>query len=99
MKTMKKYIFLTLALAVCLTGCKKEPEYGDAVYMTGTLTTPTIQFNIEGEQSIGLTVSSSTKAVNPVKVQIAACWRPTTTRWAAAMSSLRKAATRSKVVT
>lgn len=68
---MKKYILLTLALAVCLTGCKKEPKYGDAVYMTGTLTTPTIQFNIEGEQSIGLTVSSSAKAVNPVKVQIA----------------------------
>ena len=56
---MKKYILLTLALAACLAGCKKEPDYGDAVFMTGTLTTPTIQFNIEGEQSIGLTVSSS----------------------------------------
>jgi hypothetical protein len=71
MKTMKKYILLTLALAACLAGCKKEPEYGDAVFMTGTLTTPTIQFNIEGEQSIGLTVSSSAKAVSAVKVQIA----------------------------
>ena len=68
---MKKYILLTLALAACLAGCKKEPDYGDAVFMTGTLTTPTIQFNIEGEQSIGLTVSSSAKAVNDVKVQIA----------------------------
>ena len=72
MKTMKKYILLTLALAACLTGCKKAPDYGDAVFMTGTLTTPTIQFNIEGEQSIGLTVSSSAKAVGTVKVQIAA---------------------------
>ena len=69
---MKKYILLTLALAACLTGCKKAPDYGDAVFMTGTLTTPTIQFNIEGEQSIGLTVSSSAKATGPVKVQIAA---------------------------
>lgn len=68
---MKKYILLTLALAACLTGCKKEPKYGDAVFMTGTLTTPEIQFNIEGEQSIGLTVSSSAKAVSAVKVNIA----------------------------
>lgn len=68
---MKKNIFLTLALAACLTGCKKEPQYGDAVFMTGTLTTPTIQFNIEGEASIGLTVSSSAKVVNAVKVEIA----------------------------
>jgi len=68
---MKKNILLTLVLAACITGCIKEPKYGDAVFMTGTLTTPTIQFNIEGEQSIGLTVSSSTKAVSPVKVNIA----------------------------
>ena len=68
---MKKYILLTLALAACLAGCKKEPDYGDAVFMTGTLTTPTIQFNIEGEQSIGLTVSSSAKAVGEIRVQIA----------------------------
>jgi len=72
MKTMKKYILFALSLAVCLTGCKKAPKYGDAVYMTGTLTTPTIQFNIEGEQSIGLTVSSSAKATSTVKVEIAA---------------------------
>ena len=53
MKTMKKYILLTLALAACLTGCKKAPDYGDAVFMTGTLTIPTIQFNTPGPSLYG----------------------------------------------
>ena len=34
---MKKYTLLSLfALLLCVSGCKTEPDYSDAVYMTGT---------------------------------------------------------------
>lgn len=33
---MKKYTLLSLlALLFCVSGCKTEPDYSDAVYMTG----------------------------------------------------------------
>ena len=32
---MKKYTLLSLlALLLCVSGCKTEPDYSDAVYMT-----------------------------------------------------------------
>lgn len=67
---MKKYIFLSLALLFSLTGCKEEPEFGDAVYLTGTLTSQNVKFLVDGQTSMGITVSSSTKADAPVKVSL-----------------------------
>ena len=42
---MKKYTLLSLfALLLCVSGCKTEPDYSDAVYMTGTLTSSNVKF-------------------------------------------------------
>lgn len=70
--TMKKYMAIVLTLALALTGCKDEPSYGDAVFMTGTLNTNTMRFAVEGESSLGITVSSSTKADGDVRIDLAA---------------------------
>ena len=40
---MKKYTLLSLlALLLCVSGCKTEPDYSDAVYLTGTLTSSNV---------------------------------------------------------
>ena len=50
---MKKYILLSLAaLLFMTTGCQEEPNYSDAVYMTGTLTSPTVKFLVEGQPTL-----------------------------------------------
>lgn len=69
--TMKKYLFLSLALSLTLAGCKSEPDFGDAIFMTGTLTTSNVRFLVDGTSSIGLTVSSSAKAEENVNVEVA----------------------------
>lgn len=66
---MKKYTFLSLfALLLCITSCKESPEFGDAVYMTGTLTSSSVKFLVDGNSSMGLTVTSTAKATSDVKI-------------------------------
>lgn len=66
---MKKYTLLSLmALLLCLTGCKEGPDFGDAIYVTGTLTSSNIKFLVDGQSSMGLTVTSTTKADTDIKV-------------------------------
>lgn len=66
---MKKYTLLSLlALLLSVSGCKTEPDYGDAVYVTGTLTSSSVKFLVEGQSSLGLTVTSTDKADMDVTV-------------------------------
>lgn len=69
---MKKYIFLSLAFLLCLTGCKETPEFHDKVFLTGTLSSQNIKFLVDGQSSLGLTVSSSAKANSDVKITVEA---------------------------
>lgn len=68
---MKKYIYFLCTLLVALSGCKESPDYGDAVFMTGTLGTNSVSFLVDGQSSIGLTVTSSAKATEDIKVDVA----------------------------
>ncbi len=68
---MKKYLFLSLALVLAISGCKEAPDFGDSVFITGTLGLNTIRFAVDGTSSIGITVSSSAKATEPVQIEIA----------------------------
>ena len=68
---MKKYTLLSLfALLLCVSGCKTEPDYSDAVYMTGTLTSSNVKFLVEGQSTLGLTVTSTDKMDTDVKVGV-----------------------------
>lgn len=71
---MKKYtLFSLLGLLLCLASCKQGPEFGDALYVTGTLSSPQVKFLVEGNYSaVGLTVTSTTKAENDIKVKMEA---------------------------
>lgn len=69
---MKRYILYILVLSLYLGSCSNGPDFGDAVYMTGTLTSSNVKFLVDGESSIGLTVSSTTKASSDVKVSLKA---------------------------
>jgi len=70
---MKKYILLSIsALLICIAGCKKGADYADAIYVTGTLSSSNIKFLVDGQSSMGLTVSSTAKAETDVKVKIEA---------------------------
>ncbi len=68
---MKKTIYVLFALLAFLSGCKEAPDYGDAVFMTGTLSTNSVRFLVDGQSSLGLTVTSSAKATSDVKVEVA----------------------------
>lgn len=68
---MKKYLFLLFAMMLGLASCTDGPEYGDAVFVTGTLSSPNVKFLVDGQSSLGLTVSSSAKASSDVKVKLA----------------------------
>ena len=68
---MKKYTLLSLfALLLCMTGCKEGPDFGDALYVTGTLTSSNVRFLVDGQSSIGLTVTSTTKTDTDVKITL-----------------------------
>lgn len=69
---MKKYLYLLLASLFVIAGCKSEPDFGDNVYVTGTLTSQTVKFLVEGNTGLGLTVTSSTKVDQDVKVTLQA---------------------------
>ena len=68
---MKKYLFLSLALVLAISGCKEAPDFGDSVFITGTLGLNTIRFAVDGTSSMGITVSSNAKATEPVQIEIA----------------------------
>ncbi len=68
---MKKYTLLSLfALLLCIAGCKNGADYGDAIYVTGTLSSNSIRFLVDGQSSVGLTVSSTAKAEADITVKI-----------------------------
>lgn len=58
---INKTIFAALSLALVLAGCKEGPDYSDAVYMTGTLQSNSMRFLLDGESTIGLTVTATDK--------------------------------------
>ena len=63
-------VFFVSSLLLVLSGCKMGPEYSDSVYMTGTLTSNTVRFLVDGPSSLGLTVTSTDKAESDVKVKL-----------------------------
>ena len=68
---MKKYILgCVTALALAVTGCNTGTDFNDAVFLTGTLTSSNIRFLVDGQSSMGLTVSSSALADGDVAVTI-----------------------------
>lgn len=67
---MKKYTVYLFALLLCIAGCKKGPDFGDALYMTGTLTSSNVRFLVDGQSSIGLTVTSTAKTDVDVKITL-----------------------------
>lgn len=70
---MKKTIFaLFLASAVAFTGCNNNDDVSDALFVTGTLVNNSIKFAVDGQSSIGITVSSTAKAQDDMKVRLKA---------------------------
>lgn len=68
---MKKYTLISFfALLLCMAGCKEGPDFGDAVYMTNTLTSPSVRFLVDGQSTIGLTVTSTTKVDTDIKISL-----------------------------
>ncbi|MGN0213521.1 MAG: DUF1735 and LamG domain-containing protein [Muribaculaceae bacterium] len=68
---MKKYILLlATAFTLGLSSCDNGPEYGDALFMTGTLSSPKVKFLLEGESSTAVTVSSTAKAEEDITVNL-----------------------------
>lgn len=67
---MKKHIVLLFVLALCVSACKKGPDFVDAIYMTGTLSSPSVKFLVDGQSSIGLTVTTTDKAETDIKVGV-----------------------------
>ena len=67
---MKKYIFFAMALVLGLTSCNDGPDYGDALFITGTLSSPNVRFAVDGESSMALTVSSTTKVSDDIEVTL-----------------------------
>ena len=53
-----------------LAACNNGADYGDAIFLTGTLSSQNIRFLVDGESSHGITVSSTAKATEDVKVSI-----------------------------
>ncbi len=68
---MKKYILLSMfALLLCISSCKDGADYGDAIYVTGTLSSNNIKFLVDGQSSMGFTVSSTARAESDIVVHV-----------------------------
>ena len=69
---MKKLLIGSLAaLALITTGCSDHEEFSDAVFFTGSLSSSNIRFNVDGQDEMGVTVTSSAKATNDIEVVLA----------------------------
>ncbi len=70
---MKKYILYLFALAICITGCNNGDDFGDALYVTGTLTSSNLRLLVDGQSSMGgVTVTSTAKVDADVKITLKA---------------------------
>lgn len=67
---MKKYILGTMMALLALAGCDNGAEFSDKVFVTGTLQSSNIRFLVDGQSSIGITVSSSAKVSAPVTMKL-----------------------------
>ena len=63
-------MFFAMALVLGLTSCNDGPDYGDALFITGTLSSPNVRFAVDGESSLALTVSSTTKVSDDIEVTL-----------------------------
>lgn len=70
MKT-NRFIATLLATAVLAAGCQKSQEYFDAVYFTGTESSPLTNVYIDGPSSLAVSVTSSRKIESDLTVDIA----------------------------
>jgi hypothetical protein len=69
---MKKRHFFTLMIilvGIC-GGCEKGLEYRDVIFFTGTESSPDRKFTIDAPSGIGISVSSSAKMAEDVRVDI-----------------------------
>lgn len=72
---MKSIAYLLIA-ALCsvgtLAGCQKATELREVVYVTGTKDDPSYIFTIDDPAAFGITVTSTTKAEQPIRATLAA---------------------------
>lgn len=70
---MKKSIFAVLfASALTFTACNNDDNVDDALFVTGTLINNSMKFVVDGESSLGITVSSTAKAEGDITVTVKA---------------------------
>lgn len=69
---MKRIFFMIMTIASLLVGCKNADELQDVVFFTGTETSPTAKYAIDGPSDIGLSVSATCKVTNTIKVRVQA---------------------------
>lgn len=71
---MKKYTLISLFsfLIICMAGCQKGPDFGDVIYLTGTMSQPIVRFTVDGPSSMGLTITATDKVKADQKAVIKA---------------------------
>lgn len=67
---MKMKLLIIAAIVALFTGCKNEDDFRDVIYFTGTETTPTTKYSIDGPSDIGISISASCKVKNDVTAQV-----------------------------
>lgn len=67
-----KFLLMMLAVVGAFTSCKNADDFQDVIYFTGTETTPTTRFTIDGPSDMGLSISASCKVDQDIKVHIKA---------------------------
>lgn len=70
MKNIKYSILCLVAVLFCMTGCKDGVEFSDGLFITGALKSNTLRIAVDEEKSIGITVSSTTKATETITAKI-----------------------------
>lgn len=69
---MKVKILIIATVVALFTGCKSEESFQDVIYFTGTETTPTAKYSIDGPSDIGISISASCKVAGNVTAQVQA---------------------------